>query len=173
MSFERTLRHIWSNGCVLWRVRMIAINWLSRLCWYLSHWTWEFGRLMDQCRRHCPCKNKYELFKNSASPKRNSAEKTQGKYQCRLILPWTTTTKKISIGDTVHVRTNMNFLRNRRVLSETQLKKLRVNIKCRLILPCTKKKVWKGKVCFDIVYVFASLKEVVPFPREFKLKQFI
>ena len=84
-----------------------------------------------------------------------------------------TNKKKISIGDTVHVRTNMNFLRNRRVLSETQLKKLRINIKCRLILPCTKKKVWKGKVCFDIVYVFASLKEVVPFPREFKLKQFI
>ena len=39
---------------------------------------------MDQCRRHCPCKNKYELFKNSASSKRNSTEKTQGKYYVSL-----------------------------------------------------------------------------------------
>ena len=67
--------------------------------------------------------------------------------------------KKISIGDTVHVRTNMNFLRNRRVLSETQLKKLRINIKCRVILPCTKKKSGKGKYALTLFMFLQVLKK--------------
>ena len=95
MSIERTLKHIWSSGCVPWNVRMIAINWLSRLCSNVSQWTEEVDELMDQCRRHCPCKNKYKLFQNSASPKRKLACCSWKNFllycilQYCLILPWT------------------------------------------------------------------------------------